>query len=132
MDRDGTVQWLEAFKREHGYYPNEDKDLLGKGMSPEEAMQEHMRAKSWGEDFAQATGRSPTYDDYRSEQPRRYSRTGELVSGFGGYSPEKVESLRNNPPSSPSASEPALPESRPMPRVGLMRRPPTMQRRQGF
>jgi hypothetical protein len=87
--------WLEAFYDEHGYYPNEDPELLGKGLSESQAMEEHLKAKSWGEQYAQDTGHAPTHDEYRSEQPKRWYKTDngyEMAGGFGGYTPERIAS----------------------------------------
>jgi hypothetical protein len=83
--------WYEQFTNEHGYPPEDDPDLLGKGLTPAEAIKEHWTAKEWGQDFAAMTGRAPTYDDYRHGQPRRYSKGGDLISGFGGSPPEEWE-----------------------------------------
>lgn len=80
-------EWWEAFQREHGYYPHEDPNLLTKGLSPEQAVAEHLQARDWSEGFARGFGRPPTEDEYRSQQPRRYVN-GHLVSGFGGNPPE--------------------------------------------
>ncbi len=109
MNENDTKQWLEAFKAEHGFYPHEDPDLIGKGMNEQDAMQEHLRAKTWGEEYFAATGERPTKDVYRSEQPRRYSDGGDLISGFGGFTPERVEKMQNERPSrqGPPSANPA-------------------------
>lgn len=41
----GLTDWLAAFYREHGYFPNQDPNLLARGYSPEQAMAEHIRAR---------------------------------------------------------------------------------------
>lgn len=85
--------WMKAFEDEHGFLPSEDPELRAKGLDPDQALSEHLRAKKWGEGFAQGYGRPPTHDEYRYSQPRRYEN-GQLVSGFGGYPPEQIERLR--------------------------------------
>ncbi len=39
--------WLAAFEAEHGYAPDADPGLLALGMTPQEAMAEHVMAREW-------------------------------------------------------------------------------------
>ncbi len=39
--------WLVAFEAEHGYAPDADPGLLALGMTPDEAMAEHVAAREW-------------------------------------------------------------------------------------
>jgi hypothetical protein len=85
--------WYEEFIQDHKYAPEDDPDLLSKGLSPQEAIQEHWKAKEFGQKHFEMTGNKPTYEDYRHGQERRYSKSGELISGFGGMPPEEWDKL---------------------------------------
>jgi len=51
--------WREQFRKEHGFYPEDDPSLARKGLSPKERLAEHMRAAEWGAKFAAKEGRPP-------------------------------------------------------------------------
>lgn len=98
-DEDAALEWAKAFKDEHGYLPDEDPDLLRKGMSGGQAIAEHLKAKEWSEDFARGRGRPPTEAEYRHDQPRRYYDVDggyAHAGGFGGYPPERIEAIRRS------------------------------------
>lgn len=80
-----TEEWAVAFKEEHGYFPWEDPDLLGKGYSPDQALADHLDAKKFGEGFAKDHGRAPNEHEYR-------------YNYFKGWTPENVEALEREGP----------------------------------
>jgi hypothetical protein len=90
---DELIAWSEAFASAHGYAPWEDPDLARKGLSGEDMIAEHLAAKEFSDEFANAFGYAPSRHQMRHEQPRRYVN-GQLVSGFGGYPPERIAQLR--------------------------------------
>jgi hypothetical protein len=119
-----AMQWREQFKGEHGYYPEEDPTLTDAfrregammGMSGQDladyaankAGGHHFERRGWGDDFFQMTGQRPTYDDWRHSSPREYTRTGQLIGGFGGLPPEKPYWEIWGPPE-PRQQQPATP-----------------------
>ena len=44
---DADPEWLRAFEVEHGYMPQDDPGLLALGMTPDEALAEHVMAREW-------------------------------------------------------------------------------------
>lgn len=68
MTNEEAQAWLDAFFMEHGFYPNEDPNLLNKGFSPDQAMGEHLYALQW----ATEQNRPPAQQDYSREYRRRY------------------------------------------------------------
>lgn len=77
MTDEQVLAWARQFQTEHGFLPNEDPDLTEKGYSPKQALQEHLEALQYGQDFQKMNGRAPTEHDYR-------------YNWFRGFTPEAM------------------------------------------
>jgi hypothetical protein len=99
MDDATFMNWVAEFKAKHGYDPDKDPDLLGKGYSAEQSLQEHMDALKYGQEFMEMNGRAPTEHDYRYQW-------------FNGFTPEN-EGVPDwyTPPVIPPAPKPTKPFS---------------------
>lgn len=88
MGEEEFYKWIEAFKNEHGYEPNQDPALKAKGLSEDEMWDVHLESKEWSDQYFKDFGVDPDYYIHRYSQPRRYIN-GQLVTGFGDYPPER-------------------------------------------
>jgi hypothetical protein len=93
----GSQEWAEAFKAAHGFYPWEDPDLLAKGASPQQALNEHLAAKKASE--------QPSFQgweaSYEQRHPAAQQRATQPVTSPGGQ-PGEV------PPGYPGAAYPDM------------------------
>lgn len=71
--------WREAFRRDHGFYPEEDPNLAEKGFSQEQALAEHLQVLNW----AQNLGKPAVQEDYERYWNDRYGGP-PLAAGRGG------------------------------------------------
>ena len=106
--------WREAFKQEHGYYPEEDPNLRAKGFTPEQAAAEHDQVRNW----SQGLGAEPTRRDFEDYWRQRY---GPPQSNYAPTSPTR-------PPRRPLP--PGVRPERPAPEY-LYKRDPSPAMRQG-
>ena len=61
--------WLAAFEAEHGYTPQDDPGLLARGMTPDEALAEHLVALQW----SRALGHTPDAAEWTARWCKTHS-----------------------------------------------------------